>query len=137
VPRLYGFSPAIVPKPADWDGNSGVTGYWFLDDEGWMPPPSLREFLEAGPPPVYVGFGSIPLMDPVRTTAMVVEALSIAGSAGSSPAAGADWQPRPWPSTSIYSRRRLTISCSRMSQQSFTTAVRAPPPLGCAPESGP
>jgi sterol 3beta-glucosyltransferase len=55
VPRLYGFSPAVVPKPADWDGNSEVTGYWFLDDEGWMPPPSLQRFLEAGPPPVYVG----------------------------------------------------------------------------------
>jgi len=82
VLRLYGFSPAVVPKPTDWDANSEATGYWFLDDEGWIMPPSLREFLEAGPPPVYVGFGSIPSMDPVRTTAMVVEALAIAGQRG-------------------------------------------------------
>jgi sterol 3beta-glucosyltransferase len=82
VPRLYGFSPAVVPKPADWDENSEVTGYWFLDDEAWVMPPSLRGFLEAGPPPVYVGFGSIPSMDPVRTTSMVMEALATAGQRG-------------------------------------------------------
>jgi sterol 3beta-glucosyltransferase len=82
VPRLYGFSPAIVPKPADWDANSEVTGYWFLDDEAWVMPPSLRGFLEAGRPPVYIGFGSIPSMDPVQTTSMVVEALAMAGQRG-------------------------------------------------------
>jgi UDP:flavonoid glycosyltransferase YjiC (YdhE family) len=82
VPRLYGFSPSVVPKPADWDENSEVTGYWFLDDEDWVPPPSLQRFLKAGPPPVYVGFGSIPSVDPMRTTALVVNALAIAGQRG-------------------------------------------------------
>jgi UDP:flavonoid glycosyltransferase YjiC (YdhE family) len=82
VPRLYGFSPSVVPKPADWDENSEVTGYWFLDDETWLPSPSLQGFLQAGPPPVFVGFGSIPVADPVRTTAMVVEALAMAGQRG-------------------------------------------------------
>jgi UDP:flavonoid glycosyltransferase YjiC (YdhE family) len=82
VPRLYGFSPIVVPKPADWDANSQVTGYWFLDDAGWVMPPSLRGFLEAGPPPVYVGFGSIPSMDPVRTTTMIVDALAVVGQRG-------------------------------------------------------
>ena len=82
VPRLYGFSPSVVPKPADWDRNSEITGYWFLDDEEWLPSPSLQGFLQAGPPPVYVGFGSMPLAGPVRTTAMVVEALAMAGQRG-------------------------------------------------------
>jgi sterol 3beta-glucosyltransferase len=59
-----------------------VTGYWFLDDAGWVMPPSLRGFLEAGPPPVYVGFGSIPSMDPVRTTTMIVDALAVVGQRG-------------------------------------------------------
>jgi sterol 3beta-glucosyltransferase len=45
-------------------------------------PPSLRGFLEAGLPPVYVGFGSIPFMDPVRTTSMVMKALAAAGQRG-------------------------------------------------------
>jgi UDP:flavonoid glycosyltransferase YjiC (YdhE family) len=82
VPRLYGFSPSVVPKPADWDKNSAVTGYWFLDDEAWLPSPSLQGFLQAGPPPVYVGFGSLPSANPVHTTAMVVEALALAGQRG-------------------------------------------------------
>ncbi len=82
VPRLYGFSPAVVPKPPDWDGNSEVTGYWFLDGGDWIPPPSLQGFLQAGPPPVYVGFGSIPSVDPMRTTAMITEALAMAGQRG-------------------------------------------------------
>jgi sterol 3beta-glucosyltransferase len=71
-----------VPKPPDWNESSVVTGYWFLDDKGWVMPPSLRGFLDASSPPVYVGFGSIPSTDPVRTTAMVVEALAIAGQRG-------------------------------------------------------
>lgn len=82
VPRLYGFSPSVVPKPADWDDNSAVTGYWFLDDEAWLPSPTLQGFLQAGPPPLYVGFGSLPSANPVRTTAMVVEALALAGQRG-------------------------------------------------------
>jgi sterol 3beta-glucosyltransferase len=82
VPRLYGFSPSVVPKPADWDRNSEVTGYWFLDEEEWLPSPSHQGFLQAGPPPVYIGFGSIPSVDPMRTTAMVVEALAMVGLRG-------------------------------------------------------
>ncbi|SCY92973.1 glycosyltransferase [Microvirga guangxiensis] len=82
VPRLYGFSKSVVPEPIDWDGNSVVTGYWFLDDESWLPSPSLQGFLQAGPPPVYVGFGSVPSVDPVRTTAMILEALALAGQRG-------------------------------------------------------
>lgn len=83
VPRLYGYSPAIVPKPSDWDEHSQVTGYWFLDtSEIWQPDPALQRFLEAGPPPVYVGFGSLPTADPRRMTGMVVEALALAGQRG-------------------------------------------------------
>lgn len=83
VPRLYGYSPAIVPKPPDWDEHSQVTGYWFLDTtEAWQPDPALQRFLEAGPPPVYVGFGSIPTADPQRMTTLVVEALALAGQRG-------------------------------------------------------
>ncbi len=83
VPRLYGYSAAVVPKPRDWDEHSHVTGYWFLDSsEGWRPDPALRAFLRAGPPPVYVGFGSIPNAEPQRMTTLVIEALALAGQRG-------------------------------------------------------
>ncbi len=30
-----------------------------LSENGWTPPPSLQKFLDAGPPPLYIGFGSL------------------------------------------------------------------------------
>jgi len=76
-PILYGFSPSVIPRPPDWDGNMHVTGYWFLDPaDDWTPPPALIEFLQAGPPPVYVGFGSMSSRDPERTATLILQALA-------------------------------------------------------------
>lgn len=59
-PQLYGFSEAVVPRPADWPDHVSITGYWFLGTpEAWTPPPDLTGFLDAGPAPIYVGFGSM------------------------------------------------------------------------------
>jgi sterol 3beta-glucosyltransferase len=83
VPTLYAYSPTVVPVPADWGPDVLVTGYWFLDDRtGWSPPPALAAFLAAGPPPVYLGFGSMPAVDPAGLTAMVVDALVQSGQRG-------------------------------------------------------
>ena len=79
-PILYGFSPSVIPPPSDWDSRSHVTGYWLLDPAtDWAPPSDLVEFLEAGPPPVYVGFGSMSSRKPEETTDLVLEALARAG----------------------------------------------------------
>jgi sterol 3beta-glucosyltransferase len=60
VPVLYGFSRHVVPIPPDYPEHAHVTGYWFLDnDREWQPPNDLRTFLDAGDPPVYLGFGSM------------------------------------------------------------------------------
>jgi sterol 3beta-glucosyltransferase len=76
-PILYGFSPSVIPPPPDWDEDIHVTGYWFLDPaEGWTPPPALIEFLQAGPPPVYVGFGSMSSRKPEETADLVLQALA-------------------------------------------------------------
>jgi sterol 3beta-glucosyltransferase len=56
---INGFSEQVMARPADWTENSQVAGYWFLDEPEWTPPAGLREFLAAGPKPVYVGFGSM------------------------------------------------------------------------------
>jgi len=61
LPTLYNFSPIVSPRPRDWPQTAVVTGFWHLDDNsGWTPPPELQRFLDAGPPPVYIGFGSMP-----------------------------------------------------------------------------
>ncbi len=59
-PICHGFSPAVVPRPADWPATVHVTGYWWpARPPRWQPPDQLVDFLAAGPPPVFVGFGSM------------------------------------------------------------------------------
>jgi UDP:flavonoid glycosyltransferase YjiC (YdhE family) len=82
-PVLYGYSPAVIPPPPDWGPENHVTGYWFPEpDPAWRPPPGLAAFLESGPPPVFVGFGSMPGRDREGAAAKVLEALSLAGQRG-------------------------------------------------------
>jgi UDP:flavonoid glycosyltransferase YjiC (YdhE family) len=79
-PVLYGYSSSVIPKPSDWDAAIEVTGYWFLDAPGdWSPPAALLEFLRIGPPPVYIGFGSMSHSDPQETTNLAMEALRLTG----------------------------------------------------------
>lgn len=76
LPVLYGISPAVLPRPADWGKDIQVTGYWFLNSaEGWSPPPALLDFLEAGPAPVYIGFGSMSQREPEQIADLVITAL--------------------------------------------------------------
>ena len=80
LPILYAFSPVVVPKPADWDENIQVTGYWFLDlTEDWSPPAQVSAFLEAGSKPLYIGFGSLSNQNPEATADLVLEALTRTG----------------------------------------------------------
>ncbi len=59
-PVFYGYSRYVLPRPQDWQASNHITGYWFLPRaEGWQPPQALVDFLASGPPPVYVGFGSM------------------------------------------------------------------------------
>jgi sterol 3beta-glucosyltransferase len=75
-PTLYGFSPSVIPAPADWSVDNYVTGYWFLDSaDDWTPPTALLNFLQDGPPPVYVGFGSMSSRNPQETADLVIEAI--------------------------------------------------------------
>jgi sterol 3beta-glucosyltransferase len=83
VPVLYPYSTHVVPRPHDWPDPAVVTGYWFLDQhQSWQPSTELLEFLEAGSPPVYVGFGSMAGRNPARVTKIVVEALAQSGQRG-------------------------------------------------------
>ncbi|RYY23660.1 MAG: glycosyltransferase [Sphingomonadales bacterium] len=80
---LYAFSSHVVPVPADWPASVDVTGYWFLeDDQAWSPSADLERFLADGRTPVYVGFGSMPGLDPVAMTKLVLDALAEAGERG-------------------------------------------------------
>jgi sterol 3beta-glucosyltransferase len=81
-PTLYGFSTHVLPRPADWGAGQHVTGYWFLHETGWQPPTQLAEFLESGPPPVYIGFGSMRGGDAEEAGRIALEALARTGQRG-------------------------------------------------------
>jgi sterol 3beta-glucosyltransferase len=79
-PVYHGFSPAVVPRPADWPGDCEVTGYWWpARPVAWSPPPELEEFLGSGPPPVFFGFGTMTPADPGGFIELAAEAGRQAG----------------------------------------------------------
>jgi len=83
TPHFYGFSTHVLPRPADWPPFCHVTGYWFLDSKtAWSPPADLENFLQAGPKPVYIGFGSMRGADERGFTEQVVSALQRSGQRG-------------------------------------------------------
>jgi UDP:flavonoid glycosyltransferase YjiC (YdhE family) len=76
TPYTYLFSPGLVPKPNDWGPEIDIAGFVYLDlADSFEPPESLTKFLDAGEPPVYIGFGSIVVDDPDRFTALIFEAV--------------------------------------------------------------
>ncbi|KAF2686015.1 glycosyltransferase family 1 protein [Lentithecium fluviatile CBS 122367] len=80
VPYTYMWSPGLVPKPKDWGAEIDISGFVFLDlASSFRPPDDLVKFLDAGPPPVYIGFGSIVVDDPDGFTKLIYEAVEIAG----------------------------------------------------------
>ncbi|PEN11466.1 UDP-glucose--sterol glucosyltransferase [Longibacter salinarum] len=80
VPMLNAWSEHVAPNPDDWPESVETTGYWFLDrPEDWTMPDELQNFLAAGDPPVYIGFGSMARQHPERTTQTVLDALRRTG----------------------------------------------------------
>ena len=79
-PVICGYSRHVVPQPTDSPDHVRITGYWFLDEaEDWQPPRELQAFLEAGPPPIYVGFGSMQTRDRDATTRLILEGVRRSG----------------------------------------------------------
>lgn len=82
LPIIYAFSEAVQPRPADWPAHVHVTGYvWDTAPASteWQPDARLARFLAAGPPPVYIGFGSMPLGEPGKALDLWLSALAANG----------------------------------------------------------
>ncbi|KEF59768.1 uncharacterized protein A1O9_04616 [Exophiala aquamarina CBS 119918] len=80
IPWTYCWSPALIPKPADWGHYIDISGFYFLNlSSNYTPPKELADYLAAGPPPVYIGFGSIVVDDPNAMTKMIFEAVKKTG----------------------------------------------------------
>lgn len=68
-PSLQLWSPSFIPKPADWKTSEVITGFCALPAAAR---PALGEtdefarleaFLSSGPPPLYFGLGSMPVLE--------------------------------------------------------------------------
>jgi sterol 3beta-glucosyltransferase len=78
-PVLHAFSQTAVPKPPDWPAHVEVTGWWLRSDSTDQLPAHVERFLGEGPPPLHVGFGSMPIDAPKRIADMVLAALRRSG----------------------------------------------------------
>ena len=101
VPFTYCWSPALVPKPEDWAAHIGksiaaaepakrpitdtdieeldVCGFFFRQAPDYTPDERLGAWLASGPAPIYIGFGSIVIDDPVALTNTLKAAIDITG----------------------------------------------------------
>jgi sterol 3beta-glucosyltransferase len=76
---LYCYSPSLVPTPADWPPDAVATGYWLREREVESVDTTIEEFVGAGDPPTYIGFGSSVGPNPDRLGAAVKGAVREAG----------------------------------------------------------
>jgi len=94
VPTLHLVSPHLLAEPADWPGHLHNVGAPVVPPAlraAWGEnalPPGLAEWLAAGDPPVYFGFGSMPLPDPAAAVGMIT---AVARRLGVRALIGAGW----------------------------------------------
>ncbi|MEV0276600.1 glycosyltransferase [Streptomyces sp. NPDC050610] len=80
-PISHGVSPAVLPRPDDWPPEVDMAGYWWPEPApDWQPPEELLSFLAAGPPPVFLGFGSMAPGLGERLGPLIVEAVRRSGA---------------------------------------------------------
>jgi sterol 3beta-glucosyltransferase len=79
IPTAHLFSEAVIPRPADWDARHAVAGYAFTPPLDYEPPRALVDFLASGPPPIYLGFGSMTGFEPEQLAELATSAARMAG----------------------------------------------------------
>lgn len=77
---LVAWDRLLAPVPPDVPIPVVQTPAWILPSQEGSLPPDVEAFLQAGPPPVYVGFGSMTDPHPAETTRRVVEAVRQVGA---------------------------------------------------------
>lgn len=92
------WSDALVPRPRDWLPHHVMTGYPAPTPdlrarlgEGQLPE-ALDRWLDAGDPPVFFGFGSMPVRDPRR---MLADVTDVTARRGLRALIGAGWTEYP------------------------------------------
>jgi len=78
---LIASSPALSTRRGDWGDHVQICGdlHYPQDDHPIALPPGLQDFLQAGPPPVYMTFGSLTQFQSGLFDTLMTEAVAIAG----------------------------------------------------------
>ncbi len=77
---LYAYSPSLLPRSAAWPQGIQVCGNWFFSEaKTWHAPEALQAFLDAGEPPIYIGFGSMLGDDAEALSKIIYEGLRRSG----------------------------------------------------------
>jgi vancomycin aglycone glucosyltransferase len=77
---LLAADPDLAPGPHDAPVAYRQVGFLHAPDTGEPLPEKLEEFLAGGPPPIYVGFGSMPDPNPERTTQRLLDVIAARGA---------------------------------------------------------
>jgi sterol 3beta-glucosyltransferase len=85
LPALMADDDLLHPRPTDGGAHAVVTGGWDMPAElrarvgEAAPDASLEAFLAAGPPPVFLGFGSMPVLNGAEMLGTVKRAVEASG----------------------------------------------------------
>ncbi|UJB70727.1 glycosyltransferase family 1 protein [Acaryochloris sp. 'Moss Beach'] len=80
LPVINCYSAAVLPPPPDWSSQVHQGSYLFLSDSTpYQPSPSLEAFLNAGPKPFYIGFGSMMACNPEMIVDAIITAFRTTG----------------------------------------------------------
>lgn len=83
VPFTYLWPASLVPKPPEWGPHIDLANFIYYEQaQDYQPPRALLDFLAAGEPPIYIGFGSVVAENPAALTRTIFEALHEAGARG-------------------------------------------------------
>ncbi|KAK3236066.1 hypothetical protein CYMTET_53782 [Cymbomonas tetramitiformis] len=81
VPFSKMWSEAVLPKPKDWGPHISVVGNFFYDRaSSYSPPEELKQWLESGDLPVFVGFGSMVIDNTAKLMDAIVQAAKGTGT---------------------------------------------------------
>jgi sterol 3beta-glucosyltransferase len=78
-PAFAAWSRHFISRPPDWPERIVQTGWWRVQNKAPVEP-LLRTFMEAGPPPIYIGFGSWGVHEKTAVTEVILEALRLTGN---------------------------------------------------------
>lgn len=80
TPMLCVYSPRLLPRPCNWEENIHITGYLFLEEDDYLPPTEVTDFLASGSAPVCITFGSMMNRESERVLEAIMGAIHKTGN---------------------------------------------------------